>query len=152
MREVSRKCSSYSDASVGPFNAAESVVEAIDKDYEEEVVASAKRRGKRKPLPAVLPRIEVIHELPEHELTCACRCRKHAIGEEISKQLEIVPMQIRVIKDVRKIHGCRDCESALVTADKPAQVIEKNMASPSVLTMLLNTKICGRFPCTALKK
>jgi hypothetical protein len=32
------------------------------------------------PLPADLPRIEVIHELPEHELTCACGCRKHSIG------------------------------------------------------------------------
>uniref|UniRef100_UPI00197F4571 transposase n=1 Tax=Pseudomonas viridiflava TaxID=33069 RepID=UPI00197F4571 len=58
------------------FNEAESV-EAIDENAEEEVVAPAKRRGKRKPLPADLPRIEVIHELPEHELTCACGCRKH---------------------------------------------------------------------------
>ncbi|WP_032676141.1 transposase, partial [Pseudomonas syringae] len=43
---------------------------------DEEVVAPVKRRGKRKPLSADLPRIEVIHELPEHELTCACGCRK----------------------------------------------------------------------------
>lgn len=103
------------------FNEAESVVEAIDEDSEEEVVASTKRRSKRKLLPAALPRIEVIHELPEHELTCVCGCRKHAIGEEISEQLEIVPMQIRVIKHVRKVYGCRVCETAPVTADKPAQ-------------------------------
>ena len=51
--------------------------------------------------------------------------KQHAIGEGISEQLEIVPMQIRVIKHVRKVYGCRDCESAPVTADKPAQVIEK---------------------------
>jgi transposase len=49
-------------------------------------------------LSADLPRIEIIHELPEQELTCACGCRKHAIGEETSEQLDIVPMQIRVIK------------------------------------------------------
>lgn len=35
------------------------------------------------------------------DFSCACGCRKHAIGEEISEQLEIVPMQIRVIKHVR---------------------------------------------------
>jgi transposase len=35
----------------------------------EEIVAPVKRRGKRKPLPANLPRVEVIHDLPEHELT-----------------------------------------------------------------------------------
>ena len=57
-------------------------------DADEEVFAAIPRRGKRKPLSADLPRIEVIHELPEHELTYAC--------------------------------GCRGCESAPVTADKPA--------------------------------
>ncbi len=51
------------------FNEAESVVEPIDDAAEEEVVAPTQRRGKRKPLPADLPRIEVIHELPKHELT-----------------------------------------------------------------------------------
>ncbi len=100
------------------FNEAEHEVELACETIEEEVVAPAKRRGKRNPLPADLPRIEVIHELPEHELTCTCGWRKHAIGEELSEQLEIVPMQIRVIKHVRKVYGCRDCEAALVTADK----------------------------------
>jgi transposase len=54
-------------------------------DADEEVVAPTKRRGKRKPLSADLPRIEVIHELPEHELACACGCRKHVISEETSE-------------------------------------------------------------------
>ncbi|WP_122598094.1 IS66 family transposase [Pseudomonas viridiflava] len=134
------------------FNEAESVVEATDENAEEEVVAPAKRSGKRKPLPADLPRIEVIHELPEHELTCACGCRKHSIGEEISEQLEIVPMQIRVIKHVRKTYGCRDCETAPVTADKPAQLIEKSMASPSVLAMLLTTKYVDGLPLHRFEK
>ncbi|WP_122858858.1 IS66 family transposase, partial [Pseudomonas viridiflava] len=134
------------------FNEAESVVEATDENAEEEVVTPAKRRGKRKPLPADLPRIEVIHELPEHQLTCVCGCRKHAIGEEVSEQLEIVPMQIRVIKHVRKVYGCRDCETAPVAADKPAQLIEKSMASPSVLAMLLTTKYVDGLPLHRFEK
>ena len=134
------------------FNEAESIAEPVSEESEEEVVTSIKRRGKRKPLPAELPRIEVIHELPEHELTCVCGCRKHAIGEEVSEQLEIVPMQIRVIKHVRKVYGCRDCETAPVTADKPAQLIEKSMASPSVLAMLLTTKYVDGLPLHRFEK
>jgi hypothetical protein len=45
-------------------------------------------------------------------------------------------MQIRVIKHVRKVYACRGCETAPVTADKPAQLIEKSMASPSVLYVI----------------
>lgn len=60
-------------------------------DADEEVVAPTSRRGKRKPLSADLPRIEVIHELPEHELRCACGFRKHVVSEETSEQLDIVP-------------------------------------------------------------
>ncbi|SOS36036.1 transposase IS66 [Pseudomonas syringae group genomosp. 3] len=87
-----------------------------------------------------------VHELPDHQLTCACGCRKHVISEETSEQLDIVPMQIRVIKHIRKVYGCRGCETAPVTADKPAQLIEKSMASPSVLAMLLTTKYVDGLP------
>jgi transposase len=40
----------------------------------------------------------------------------------------------------------RGCEAAPVTADKPAQLIEKSMASPSVLAMLLTTKYVDGLP------
>ncbi|WP_201777735.1 IS66 family transposase, partial [Pseudomonas syringae group genomosp. 3] len=87
-----------------------------------------------------------VQELPVHDLTCACGCHKHVISEETSEQLDIVPMQIRVIKHIRKVYGCRGCETAPVTADKPAQLIEKSMASPSVLAMLLITKYVDGLP------
>jgi len=139
------------------FNEAESLAEAAPEAApteaeEEEVVAPIKRRGKRKPLPAELPRVEVIHELPEHELTCACGCRKQVIGEETSEQLEIVPMQIRVIRHIRKTYACKGCETAPVTADKPTQLIEKSLASPSVLAMLLTTKYVDGLPLHRFEK
>ena len=43
-----------------------------------------KRRG-CKPLPANLPRIEVIHELSEEEKQCGCGCLKDRVGQEISE-------------------------------------------------------------------
>lgn len=136
------------------FNEAESLATEAPAKAEEETVAPepAKKRGKRKPLPAELPRVEVIHELPEHELTCDCGCRKQAIGEETSEQLEIIPMQIRVIRHIRKVYACKDCEAAPVTADKPAQLIEKSLASPSVLAMLLTTKYADGLPLHRFEK
>lgn len=138
---------------LGMFNEAETLAE-IPVDADEETVAptSVKKRGKRKPLPATLPRIEVVHELPEQELTCDCGCRKQAIGEETSEQLEIIPMQIRVIKHIRKVYACKGCETAPVTADKAAQLIEKSMASPSVLAMLLTTKYVDGVPLHRFEK
>ncbi|KWS67830.1 hypothetical protein AL053_27985, partial [Pseudomonas savastanoi pv. fraxini] len=76
---------------------------------------------------------EALHQLllclSVHFVSPLCRlcCRKHVISEETSEQLDIVPMQIRVIKHIRKVYGCRGCETAPVTADKPAQLIEKSM-------------------------
>jgi transposase len=138
------------------FNEAESLTETAPETpadaAEDDVVAPTKRRGKRKPLPAELPRVEIIHELPEHELTCACGCRKQVIGEETSEQLEIVPMQIRVLRHIRKTYACKACESAPVTADKPAQLIEKSLASPSVLAMLLTTKYVDGLPLHRFEK
>ncbi len=61
------------------FNEPESLAVPVCDESDEEVVAPTQRRGKRKPLSADLPRIEVIHELPEHELTCACGCCKHTV-------------------------------------------------------------------------
>ena len=138
------------------FNEAEELVEAAPEaaaeETEEETVAPAKRRGRRKSLPANLPRVEIIHELPEHELTCECGCRKRVIGEETSEQLEIIPMQVRVIRHIRKTYACKACEAAPITADKPAQLIEKSLASPSVLAMLLTAKYADGIPLYRFEK
>lgn len=68
------------------FDEAESLAEPADEASDEEIVAPSKRRGKRKPLPSDLPRVEVIHELPEHELTCACGCWAHARRKFVEAQ------------------------------------------------------------------
>ena len=57
-----------------------------------------------------------------------------------------------MIKHIRKVYGCRDCETAPVTANKPAKLIEKSMASPSVLAMLLTTKYGDGLPLHCFEK
>lgn len=65
-------------------------------------------RGKRASLPAELKRVEVLHDVPESERTCPCGTTMVVIGQDVSEQLDIVPMQIRVLRHVRMRYGCPD--------------------------------------------
>ena len=98
------------------------------------------RRGKRAPLPAGLPRVEIVHDVPEDQRVCACGTPMVEIGEDISEQLDIVPMQVRVLRHIRKRYGCPVSEHAPVVAPLPAQPLPRSNASPDLLAMLLTVK------------
>ena len=106
----------------------------------------AKARGKRAPLPAELPRAEIVHDVPETERTCLCGTPMVEIGQDISEQIDIVPMQIRVLRHVRKRYGCPASVHAPVTAALPAQPLPKSNASPDFLAMLLIVKYIDGLP------
>lgn len=108
-------------------------------------VASVKR-GKRGPLPAELKRIDIIHDLPEEEKRCACGTPMIEIGEEISEQLDIVPMQIRVLRHIRKRYGCPDKQHKPVIAALPPQPLPKSNASADFIAMLLTVKFVDGMP------
>jgi transposase len=106
----------------------------------------AKARGKRASLPPELPRVDIVHDVPESERTCPCGTPMVVIGQQISEQLDIVPMQIRVLRHTRNTYGCPGGEHAPVTAALPAQPLPKSNASPDFLTMLLITKYIDGLP------
>ena len=108
--------------------------------------SSKPRRGKRQPLPAELPRIDVIHKVPEAERTCACGTPMVKIGEDVSEQLDIVPMQVRVLRHIRIRYGCPTGEHAPVVAPAPAQVLPKSNASNDLLAMLITAKYVDGLP------
>ena len=108
--------------------------------------AARHARGKRRPLPAELPRIDVIHDVPEDKRSCACGMPMVEIGEEVSEQLDIVPMQVRVLRHIRKRYGCPKGEATPLTAAAPAQVLPKSNASDGLLAMLLTTKYVDGLP------
>ena len=108
--------------------------------------AKKKARGKRKPLSAALPRIDIIHELPEAERLCACGTPMVEIGQDVSEQLDIVPMQVRVLRHIKKRYACPKGDRAPVSARAPAQVLPKSNASNDLLAMLLVTKYADGLP------
>jgi transposase len=111
-----------------------------------------KRRG-RKPLPKNLPRKRVVHELPPDQLACPC-CHqpRTQISEEVSEQLEYEPASLYVIEHVRPTYVCKKCEAHLVTADKPAQPIDKGLAGPGLLAHVITSKYGDHLPLYRLER
>ncbi|MDQ2987575.1 MAG: IS66 family transposase [Pseudomonadota bacterium] len=105
-----------------------------------------KARGKRTPLPANLQRVDVVHDVPADERTCPCGTPMVEIGEEVSEQLDVVPMQVRVLRHVRKRYGCPGSAHAPVTALLPPQPLPKSNASFRLLAMLLVAKFVDGLP------
>jgi transposase len=116
-----------------------------------EVAAHSRAKRGRRPLPANLPREEVLHDIPEQEKICSCGQRLVRIGEETSEQVEIIPQQIKVIRHVRPKYACKNCEGldsakAVKIAPVPPQIIPKSLATPGLLAYVLVSKFCDAIP------
>ena len=112
-----------------------------------------KPRGKRQALAPHLPRVDIVHALPEDQRLCAC-CGKPMveIGEEISEQLDIVPMQFRVLRHIRKRYACAGTDhGAPKIAPVPPAVLPKSNASASTLAMLATAKYVDAQPLARLE-
>jgi len=129
------------------FDEAEVDVAAVP-DTDDEVLVPAHKRRKcgRKPLPDNLPRVDVVHEIPESERHCDHDGQLLVeIGEVISEQLDIIPAKIQVIRHIRKKYAC-SCGQCIKTAPLPAQPIPKSMASPGLLAHITVSKYQDALP------
>jgi transposase len=116
------------------------------------VEAHDRKKSGRKPLPPELPRVEIMHDLPEEEKICACGCALSRIGEEVSEQLDVVPAKIQVLRHIRPKYACRACEG--VEDDGPTvriapvvpQIIPKSIVSPGLLAHVLTGKFVDHLP------
>lgn len=109
-------------------------------------------RGKRVALASGLPRVDVLHDVPESQRTCACGTPMVEIGQDISEQLDIVPMQVRVLRHIRKRYGCPGSLQAPVSAQLPAQPMPKSNASADFLAMLLAVKFVDGQPLARFER
>jgi transposase len=136
------------------FNEAETIA-ATEKQSPERVPVRSHLRAKRgrKPLPADLMRVEMIHDIAESEKTCGCGEPLKRIGQEVCEKLEIIPAQVRVRRHVRPKYACRVCEGS-GDEEKPAvriapavkQLLPKSIASPALMAYMLVSKFCDALP------
>lgn len=125
-------------------------------EVEEEpaIIVPQHTRGKkgRKKLPGNLPRVDVIHDIPEDEKICDCGCKLSRIGEDVAEKLDIVPAKIRVIRNIRPKYACKNCEGiqtngkAVKIAPVQPQIIPKGLATSGLLAYTLIGKFCDALP------
>lgn len=126
--------------------------EAKEDKEDVEVPAHSRKKPGRKPLPKDLPRIEVVHDIPDEEKVCGCGASLDRIGEDVSEKLDIIPSVIRVIRHVRPKYACKCCEgletkgAVVKIAPVPKQIINKGIATAGLLAHILTAKFCDALP------
>jgi transposase len=108
------------------------------------VAGFTRKRAERNTFPDHLPRERVVIDPPT---TCECcggtRLRK--LGEDVTRTLEVIPRQWKVIETVREKFTCRDCEK-ISQAPAPFHVIARGWAGPGLLAMILFEKFGQHQP------
>ncbi|WP_333609665.1 IS66 family transposase, partial [Arsukibacterium sp.] len=131
------------------LNEAEQLIE--DEPPATEAETAEKTTKPRRPrIAPELPRVDVIHDIDDKTCAC-CGYALHQMGEEVSEQIEFVPAQIRVLRNVRLKYSCRQCETNgtkvdIKIADVPPAVIPKSMATPSLLAQIISSKMHYGLP------
>ncbi len=101
----------------------------------------------RKKLSDALPRKKLVLDIDETEKHCACGHELVKIGEDTSEQLIHIPEQIYVLQTIRPKYACRNCEgsgdedkAAVRQMPAPKRIIEKSIASPTLLASVISNK------------
>jgi len=131
---------SESSHQLGLFNELEDIIEEDDEE-KEEITYERKKRGKRKPIPANLPRQEEVIDLSEDEKVGM----KH-IGDEISEQLVIEPAKVYVRRIIRRKYAPIDNIGKIVKAPMPQLLLPKTMASSSFIAYIITAKYVDALP------
>jgi transposase len=130
------------------FNEVEALAKAAETASASVAIPAYQRlkRG-RKPLGPELPRVEVIHDLPEAEKVCAVDGTALVrIGEETAEQLHFRPAEVCVIRTIRPKYACPCCHQGVHIAPVPAQLLPKSLATPSLLAQIATAKFVDGLP------
>jgi transposase len=104
---------------------------------------AARGKAVRQALPANLPRVDRHHDLGATH--CACGQAFTRIGEEVSEQLDCVPAQFFVLRNIRGKFACACCQT-IQAAPMPAQMIDKGLPAAGLLAQVAIAKIDDHLP------
>jgi transposase len=132
--------------------AAKAEAEAEKADPERKAAGTRKRRASRDEKLDHLPHEEVVIE-PESKTCPCCGGELHAIGEDVSKRLDKVPAQVRVIVTRRPKYACRTCEktgadevAGIIQAPAPARLVEGGLPTEAFVADVVVSKYADHLP------
>jgi len=95
---------------------------------------------------SLLPRKQIIHDLAEEQKRCTCcQATLSCIGQDISEQLEVLPMRLYVAEHIRYKYACNHCQTVQM-APKPKAPIPKALAGGSLITEIVLNKYQYHLP------
>jgi len=138
----------------------EETISAKEKEVVETIKVKTYNRKKRgrKPLPAHLPVIEKLIDIPDDAKLCGCGCQKSIIGQEVHNALTHIPAQYSILRTIRLKYACKNCEGTedqgptVTIAPRPAQIIPKSFATSSLLAYIMAAKFADALPFYRLSK
>jgi transposase len=104
----------------------------------------AKAARNRGALPRHLPRIDVVIDIEDKSCPHG-HGEMHLIGERVTERLDVIPVQYRVKREIRRRWGCRTCES-VVEAPAPEKPITGGMATEALLSSVAVAKFAWHVP------
>lgn len=116
-----------------------------------------RRGGKRKIDLARFETVVVEHELPAEERACRrCGSELEEVGVEVAKRLRLVPAHFVVEEHRTHKYRCRPCceanaeggetPSVLVRAHAPKNCLPGSIATPSLISYIVNAKYVNSMP------
>ncbi|GAA0603600.1 hypothetical protein GCM10009099_44570 [Caenispirillum bisanense] len=132
------------------FEDLEQSIAAVHAEMDAAAPVERRRRrtgDERASLPRTLPEIErVIDVAPEDKVCPCCKGERHVIGEDVSRRLDVVPVQYRILVTRRPRYGCRTCETGVVQAPAPDHVVAGGLPTEALIAQVLVGKYADGLP------
>jgi transposase len=119
------------------------VAKAVPPDLPSDTDDGQRKKPKRKPLPANLPREEQL--LSPGDRCGDCGGTLKVLGEDVTEELDYLPGRFVVNRIVRPRMACKTCE-AICQAPLPSRPIERGRPGPGLLAHVLISKYADHLP------
>lgn len=134
-----------------------SAAEPSLEDIIDKAPKNRRRGGKRKIDLARFETVVIEHELPAEERACRrCGSELEEVGVEVAKRLRLVPAHFVVEEHRTHKYRCRPCceanaeggeaPSVLVRAHAPKNCLPGSIATPSLISYIVNAKYVNSMP------